>query len=107
MTAFVKYHGFHVLFQAHNGRNCISQLHEQNILPDLCILDARMSEWDGFQTARYIRRFWPGIRIMLFSLIDDADVMENAKRSGIDIAVGKNWEPKDILIAIRNLLQSG
>ncbi len=104
LCAFVKYHGFTVLFDAADGQDCISQLKSQSILPHLCILDVEMPELDGFLTARRIKDAWPDVRIILYSMIEDKKVVERARECGADAFMGKTWQPDEILKAIRAVL---
>src|ERR1700704_3627297 len=81
LSAFIKFHGFHVLFDAVNGRDFLFQLGHQVFLPHLCILDIDMPELDGYSTARRIKDVWPDVRVILYSVKEDARIVEKAMRS--------------------------
>ena len=65
---------------ATNGREGIIQFEEHN--PDMVLLDIRMPELDGWETAKYMRMISNTPIIMLTSLKEDQDVLR-----GLNIGV--------------------
>ncbi|RYG54668.1 MAG: response regulator transcription factor [Chitinophagaceae bacterium] len=61
--------GYKVLFDAANGRELVEKI-ERGQLPDIVLLDIIMPEMDGFQTARWLQKFYPDIKILAVSTMD-------------------------------------
>lgn len=58
-----------VIIEADNGQLLLEQLDLQ--LPDLCILDISMPIMNGYDTLKAIRKKWPALKVMIFSMVDD------------------------------------
>lgn len=65
-----QYPGYHVLFEAENGRDFIRQLNPKDP-PWLVLLDIKMKEMNGFETVHWIREHHPQMRILILSMMDD------------------------------------
>jgi DNA-binding NarL/FixJ family response regulator len=59
--------GYKVVMQAEHGKDFLDQL-EANNLPDLVLLDINMPVMDGFETAVELKKNWPEIKILFFSM---------------------------------------
>jgi DNA-binding NarL/FixJ family response regulator len=52
-----------VIHQPTNGKDFLD-LPIKGIIPDICILDMRMPEMDGYETIKVIKLKWLGIKII-------------------------------------------
>jgi DNA-binding NarL/FixJ family response regulator len=59
--------GYIVIPQATNGKDFLDLL-VRGIIPDICILDMRMPEMDGYETIKVVKAKWPGIKIIGYSM---------------------------------------
>jgi DNA-binding NarL/FixJ family response regulator len=59
--------GYTVLPTAINGKDFLDLL-VNGIIPDICILDMRMPEMDGYATTKMVKEKWPGIKIIAYSM---------------------------------------
>lgn len=75
--------GYKVVIEAENGKQFLDKL-ESSPSPDLCLLDINMPEMNGFETAVELRKKWPGIKILFFSMQNGRTYMEKAKEVGAD-----------------------
>jgi DNA-binding NarL/FixJ family response regulator len=53
--------GYMVIPQAANSKDFLDLL-IKGIIPDICILDMRMPEMDGYETIKVVKGKWPGIK---------------------------------------------
>lgn len=60
-------YGYKVVLEAVNGKDLLLQLQELDQLPHVCLLDLNMSEMNGYETTRFLRKHFPSIRILAFS----------------------------------------
>jgi two-component system invasion response regulator UvrY len=58
---------FDVLFEASDGKDLIRQL-KTSRCPDVVMLDIVMPEMDGYETACYLRRHYPEIRVLALTM---------------------------------------
>jgi len=54
----------------------------KSIIPDLVIMDVTMQGVDGIEGAKLIKKDFPNAQIIFMSLVEDKDVIEEAKKLG-------------------------
>ena len=79
--------GFRFFGEAENGVEGIEVV--KQVKPDLAILDLSMPVMNGLQAAIILRRLFPNMPIILFSLYGDGTVKAEAARAGVDAVVSK------------------
>jgi DNA-binding NarL/FixJ family response regulator len=84
--------------EAENGKEAIDKTHE--IQPHLVILDVSMPVLDGFSAAREIRKAFPQIPILIFSLDRTEAFTEVAKKIGVNGYISKNDVGETLLKAM-------
>lgn len=94
-----------VLFSAENGRELLEQLPYNK--PDLVLLDFRMPELNGLDTAKIIRDQFNGIRVLILSMYDDQEFVETAIENGAHGYLSKDDEPEEIAKAIYSTIETG
>ena len=65
--------GFQVILEAADGLGLLSLLSHHASLPDISVLDIDMPVMDGYETARRLRREYPGIKIIALTQFYDSD----------------------------------
>ena len=86
------------VFEAENGKEAIDKTHE--LQPHLVILDVSMPVLDGFSAAREIKKAFPQIPILIFSLDRTQAFTEIAKKIGVNGYLSKNDVGETLLKAI-------
>jgi DNA-binding NarL/FixJ family response regulator len=84
--------------EAENGKEAIDKTHE--LQPHLVILDVSMPVLDGFSAAREIKKAFPQIPILIFSLDRTEAFTEVAKKIGVNGYISKNDVGETLLKAI-------
>lgn len=88
---------------AETGRDAVEKI--ESCRPDICIIDYRLSDMDGLQVAREIkRRNLPSKIIILTAFHDDAAV-ESLKKIGVDGYVLKDNTAVDLLNAVKSVME--
>jgi DNA-binding NarL/FixJ family response regulator len=59
--------GYTVIPPATNGKDFLDSL-VKGIIPDICILDMRMPEMDGYETTKVVKEKWPDIKVIAYSM---------------------------------------
>ncbi len=95
---------FEVCGEAANGMEAIDKA--KQLKPDLVILDITMPQVDGLEAARVIRKFFPDIRILIFSVHKANQLMKELLETGVNGAIDKS-ESHMLLQAIDTVLHDG
>lgn len=81
--------GYNVIMEAENGKEFLDKLH-LNTTPDICVLDINMPVMDGLETTVHLKREWPGIKIIFFSMEDSSIYVNRGIQLGADGFVAKD-----------------
>jgi two-component system, chemotaxis family, chemotaxis protein CheY len=73
--------------EAENGAEGIEVV--KQVKPDVAILDLSMPVMNGLQAAVVLRKLFPHMPIILFSLYGDGAVKAEAARAGVDAVISK------------------
>ena len=91
--------------EASTGREAVDlALHSP---PDVIIMDITMPEMNGFEAAAKIAENRPEIPVIMFSLHLSEDVMGRFKTGAIRGAVAKSEAARDLLDAVRAVVNGG
>lgn len=97
-----------VLFEAYNGTDFIRQLQQKpRILPDLVLLDINMPEMDGYETALWLKRNHPEIKILALSMYDTDNSIIRMLKNGVKGYVLKDIEPTELKVALESVIYKG
>lgn len=100
------FEGYEILFDASNGSEFIKKLNPQQ-LPDIALLDIQMPQMDGYQTAEWITKNYPQIKILVLSTMDAETAIIKMIRFGAKGYVLKEAEPKELKQAFDEVLAEG
>jgi DNA-binding NarL/FixJ family response regulator len=81
--------GHKVVMEAENGKEFLDKLH-LNTAPDICVLDINMPVMDGLETTVHLKKQWPGIKIIFFSMEDSSIYINKGIQLGADGFVAKD-----------------
>ena len=90
---------FNVVSQCRNGRQLIEAV--TRLQPNVAVVDISMSELNGIDAARQIRKICPRTRIIALSIHTDEAYIRDMLDSGISAYVIKSGAAKDLIDAIR------
>ncbi|GHV51348.1 DNA-binding response regulator [Deltaproteobacteria bacterium] len=97
------YENYTVAFEASNGKEFIEKLSKQ-VLPDIVLLDINMPEMDGYETARWLTKHHPHIKILALSMeSDDTNIIQMIKLGAKGFLM-KNVEPEELNGALDSVL---
>jgi two-component system, NarL family, invasion response regulator UvrY len=95
-----------VLFEANNGKDFIKQL-QPRLLPDIVLLDINMPEMDGYETALWLKRNYPGIKILALSMYDNENSIIRMMKNGAKGYILKDIDPMEFRRALDSLMRKG
>ena len=79
--------GFDVVEEAAGGEQAVQRIEDAD--PDVVVIDYKMPEMDGLQTARAIRDRRPGQVMVLYTAFVDDDLQRQADEAGVAVCLGK------------------
>lgn len=89
-----------MIVTADNGADLIKGIRESDTLPDVCLLDIEMPVMNGFDTSMYIKKEWPGIKILALSGYETELYQLRMIRCGADGYLGKRSRTSELMKAI-------
>ena len=93
---------FEVIAEAGNGEEAYQKY--LRLRPDLVLLDVNMPGLDGLAAAKIILSNDPTAKIIIVSALGQEWAIEAAQRMGIKHYVLKPFKPKDLIEAVRKVL---
>ncbi|MDJ1497423.1 response regulator transcription factor [Cytophagaceae bacterium DM2B3-1] len=97
---------YKVVLEATNGKEFIQKLSSEP-LPDLVLLDVNMPEMDGYETATWLRKHHPSIKILVLSMYDSETAIIKMLRIGVSGYILKDAETHELKHALDDLIQKG
>ena len=91
----------YVVFTAESGREALEQMRTK--LPDLIVLDVRMSGMDGFETLERLRE-GSNVPVIMLTVQGEERDKVRALRMGADDYVTKPFSPRELISRIQALL---
>lgn len=95
-----------VIYEANNGKELISKIQEQ-VLPNIILLDLNMPVMDGFETASWLRDNFPQIHILMLTMYDSELILIRLLQAGVKGFLRKDIAPAELHFAIKSVMQAG
>jgi DNA-binding NarL/FixJ family response regulator len=101
------FNDFEVIYVCENGQDLIDKLENNSQIPDFILLDISMPIMNGFETAAWLTKNHPGIKIMALSMQGDDNSVIKMIKNGAKGYLLKNTHPKDLETALTKLNTDG
>src|SRR5690349_21508129 len=108
LASLVKSFGeYTVLFEANNGKHFIDQLSSPRSLPDVVLLDINMPEMDGYDTALWLKKHHPEIKVLALSMYDNENAIIRMFKAGAKGYILKDCDPQELRTALDSIVRKG
>lgn len=94
-----------VIGEANDGEMLVELVRKKQ--PGVVITDIRMPKCDGISATRIIKKEYPQIRVIAFSMFDQTEAVEQMKKAGASGYIMKNSSLRKVLEAIRIVAKGG
>ena len=94
-----------ILGQATSGKEVLERIDDLN--PDLVIMDISMGDMNGIEVTRLIRKRYPDIKIIIFTMYANREYVIDLCKAGISGYVLKESPLSTLIAAIRAVRQGG
>ena len=98
------FENYSVLFEADNGKEIKKKINE-HLVPDLVLLDVNMPEMDGFETAGWLNKNYPKIKVLALSMFSDERTIIRMLRQGARGYIMKNIDPEELKNALDSVMK--
>jgi DNA-binding NarL/FixJ family response regulator len=92
-----------VVGEAMNGEDMIALV--PRVRPDVVILDLRMPKGDGLSTLQALKKTHPDVKVIILSMFEDSEHIEQALGQGAAGYVVKSINPLDLPSTIRQVVE--
>jgi len=99
--------GIDVVIEAGNGQELVQLLTDAVILPDVCIMDIKMPDMDGFEATAIIKQRWKGMKILVLTTFLEEYYVVRMIRAGVNGYLSKSCDPEEIKEALVSIAQKG
>lgn len=96
---------FNILATANRGKNALEILQSKEI--DIVISDISMPEMTGVELTRIIKSQYPEIKVLVLSMYDDREIIEDIILSEADGYILKNTGKKELVSALTKIGDNG
>jgi len=98
--------GYKVVLQAENGKDFLDRLPGMAPGPDICLLDINMPVMDIFKTAIELKKRWPHIKIIFFTMHNSKAYIVKAYQIGVHGFLSKDASTEEIKQALTDVMKS-
>lgn len=95
-----------VMLLAKNGKELIDNIRSDH-LPDIVLLDINMPEFDGYQTAKWLRKYYSDVRVLVLTMYDSELALIRMLQLGARGLLKKDIHPSELYIAIQTTVKTG
>jgi len=96
--------GYKIVLEAENGQEFLDQLPKLPAPPDVVLLDINMPVLDGFDTAIALKKNWPLVKILFFSMHNSKAYVSKAEKIGADGFLAKDASFEELKKAFSKVL---
>lgn len=96
---------FDLILEASNGKELVGLLTDK--VPDVLLMDIKMPEMDGIQTATYVHQHYKHVKILALSMFNEDKYIVDMMKAGASGYLLKNAEPEEIIEAISTVYHKG
>lgn len=93
-----------VLYEANNGEEFIRKI-SSGVCPNIVILDINMPVMDGFETAAWLKKNYPKVKILALTMSDADESIIKMLRAGANGYLLKDAEPSELQFALNELMR--
>ena len=98
--------GYQVLWEANNGKDFTQRLTPATA-PDIVLLDINMPEMDGYETALWLKKNYPLVKVLALSMYDNENAIIRMFKAGAKGYILKDCDPSELRAALDSIANRG
>lgn len=101
------FEGMHVDIEAEDGKTLLTALENATEFPDICLLDISMPGMNGFETIVELKRRWPELKVLVFTVFEIDTYIIRMIKYGANGYLLKSCNSEEIKRAIHAIYNTG
>ncbi len=97
------FEGYNIIMEADNGKELRNKI-QQQVVPDIVMLDVNMPEMDGFETTQWLHKTYPQVKVLALSMFSDEKTIIKMFKVGAKGYLLKNTDPEELKKALDALI---
>lgn len=97
------FEGYNIIIEADNGKELRNKI-QQQVVPDIVMLDVNMPEMDGFETTQWLHKTYPQVKVLALSMFSDEKTIIKMFKVGAKGYLLKNTDPEELKKALDALI---
>lgn len=93
-----------VYFEAENGE-ALKKIISRKMIPEIILLDVNMPGMNGFETAEWLYKNYPQVKVLALSMLSDEHTIIRMLKSGAKGYIMKSADPDELLLALDSLMK--
>ncbi|MDQ6610069.1 MAG: response regulator [Bacteroidota bacterium] len=106
ITSLLRYFGYCIQGEYNSGKEFIGKLNSTD-LPNLVFTDVDRQETDAYETATYLKAYYPSIILLALTIEIDATFIDRLIKNGAKGVVLKTIYPQELELAIKRVITKG
>jgi two-component system invasion response regulator UvrY len=91
-----RYEEYEVIYEVNNGKELIRSI-QLNRVPDIVLLDINMPEMNGYETALWLKKNYPIVKVVALSMHNEEDAVIKMLRNGACAYLLKGCKPRELM----------
>jgi DNA-binding NarL/FixJ family response regulator len=98
---------YEVVLEATNGADLQQKMEHQKIIPDIMLIDVNMPVMDGPETAAWLNKNYPSVRLIALTMNDKDHSVIKMFRAGCSAYLLKDIHPSSLECALKEVIDHG
>lgn len=99
--------GYEVILEALNGKDLSRKMEQHNKVPDMMLIDVNMPVMDGIETARWLNKTYPAVKLIALSMNDKDQAIIDMFKAGCCAYLLKDTHPSELEKALAEVDEKG
>ncbi len=101
------FNNYTVVVEALNGKDLQEKIQQKKIVPDIMLLDVNMPHMDGYETAVWLHKTYPKVKLVALSMNNNEDSIIRMIKAGCCSYLMKDTHPDELEIALNAINEKG
>jgi DNA-binding NarL/FixJ family response regulator len=101
-----RYEEYEVIYEVGNGKELINRINLK-MIPDIVLLDIKMPEMDGYETALWLKKNHPEVKVVALSMHNEEESVIKMLRNGACAYLLKGCKPRELKQAFDEIVRKG
>lgn len=97
---------FVITLEAAGGIELQKKLTKENE-PEILLVDINLPDMDGFDLIKWINQNFPTVKIVVVSMIEKKETIQQLREMGVNGYLGKDVEPNELASALKIIRNNG